>query len=361
MAGAIACQPSAGPAPAPTAVPAGSPAPVTPVATATSAGLALPSLPILGAQPASAGLWYLYAADGDFWETDGRQPVQLTKQGNLTDPALAPGVLAFVERSPNASDVWLATSEGPPHPVTQDASPIVAQNHWTSQPVLLSSSPRAYVLSDHDKQTTGVGDLAVWELDLASGQLVQITHPPAYGGGDQDVTVNPQASRQIVFTRYAYDEAGQLMEQLQWLDVLAGTLVPLTPADHRVRQAQLAPDGTHLAFVQTDGQEENLYAGTLDTSGGSPTLAHVTLLAHGQIAQPAWSPDGTAIAYAAVAGDAFQLWSLPVRFGADGTPTAGQARQLTNGAGIDATSRPVVLSEASARAVRKWVGSLASQ
>ncbi len=360
MVAAIACESSPPPAPGPSAAPDGSPEPATPVPTATSAGLSLPALPILGAQPASAGTWYLYVIDGDLWESDGRQPAQLTQQGNLVDPSLGPSALAYVERSANASDLWLATSEGPPRQVTQDASPVVGQNHWASQPVLLASSPRAYVLSDHDKQATGVGDLAVWELDLSTGQLVQITHPPAYGGGDQDVTVNPSASRQIVFTRYAYDPAGQLLEQLDWLDVMAGALVPLTPADHRARQAQFAPDGTHLAFVQTDGQEENLYVGTLDASGGSPSLAHVALLAHGQIAQPAWSPDGTAIAYAAVTGGAFQLWSLPIRFDADGTPIAGQPRQVTNGPGIDATSRPVVLSEATARDVRQWVASLAS-
>jgi hypothetical protein len=193
---------------------------------------------------AAASTWRcLYAAGGDLWLTTGDLSEQITNDGHLAQPAAGPNALAYVEREKNYSDIWFVTGDLAPRRVTQDASPVIAVNHWSAQPVLEPDGQHAYVLADFDKQATGVGGLAIWELDLQRGSARQISHPPAYVGGDQDVTLNPHDGQQIVFTRYQYDATGQLTESLTWLDVRVRSAVPLTPATQATRQAAFSPDG----------------------------------------------------------------------------------------------------------------------
>ena len=302
--------------------------------------------------------WLLYVVGGDLLETDGGDtPLQLTQDGAIGQPALGEATLAFVKRTRNASDIWLAAPNAPPHPITRDTSPVVAQNHWAAQPVFVPGTQRLYALGDFNKGTTGVGDLAIWELSVrdAAVSLDQITHPPAYAGGDQDVALNPQQPQQLIFTRYAYIGT-RLAEQLQWLDVASDVLVPLTAADQPARQATYAPDGTRVAFVQHgDGAHEDLYVAHLRPAGGQTQLQDIQQVAAGLIANPVWRPDGRALAYIAQTGDTFQIWSVDLQWALDGTLRVGQPRQMTRGAGVDATSRPVYLSPEQADQVQRWL------
>jgi len=301
---------------------------------------------------------FLYVISGDIWEISLGEATQLTQNGQLGQPALGDSGLGFIERQRNTSDLWLAAPGGPPEPITRDASTIISQNRWASQPVFLPGRQRAYILGDFNKTTTGVGDLAVWELSLADGAVVQITRPPGYGGGDQDVTVNPHNPQQIIFTRYGY-AGNQLVEQLQWLDVAGDTAVPLTQADQPARQASYSPDGTKVAFVQGgDGSHENLYVGSLTVTRGQPQLDGVREVATGVIANPVWTPDGNGLAYIALTNEQFQLWFVDIRRAGDGTEAFGQPRQITTGASVDATSRPVNLTRAQADEVRQWLAPL---
>jgi hypothetical protein len=202
------------------------------------------------AAPTSANPWsFLYVLGGDLWVASGNMQFRLTQGAQISYPTVGDGAIAFVERGRNASDVWFASTDTPLGPVTHTASPIVSQNHWASQPVLIPGRQDLYVIGDFNKSSTGPGNLAIWELDLQKQSVVQITQPPEYAGGDQDVTVNPVDPRQIIFTRYSY--AGtRLAEQLEWMDVTTNSPVALTQADRPARQASYAPDGTMLAFVQ---------------------------------------------------------------------------------------------------------------
>jgi hypothetical protein len=302
----------------------------------------------------------LYVIDGNIWVAGGSEPVQLTTDGNIGQPTLADAGLVFVQRSRNASDVWLASREAPPRALTHSTSTTALQSHWASQPVFVPGRPRLYVVGDFNKASTGPGDLAVWEVGLDQSQPMQVTRPPDYSGGDQDVTVDPGDPRQIIFTRYAY-LGSQLVEQLQWLNVTTDNLVALTPNDQSVRQASYSPDGQEIAFVQHDsGAQQNLYVATLDTSTGQPQLDTPRQVATGVIANPVWTPDGSALAYLASTANGFQLWSVEVDHDASGAETFGTPRQLTSGASLDATSRPVYLTLEQADEIRQWLAAPAT-
>jgi hypothetical protein len=302
--------------------------------------------------PASA--WFLYAADGDLWETDGEQTLQLTDEGDLSQPALDSEVLVYVKRGKNSTDLWLAQPDAPPRSLTRNAAAVVAASHWVAQPALLPGGAGVYVLADQNKAATGVGNLAIWQLDLQGGSPRQLTRPQAYTGGDQDIAVHPAEPSTIAFTRYTYLDSGQLLERVVWLAVSSGQALPLTTGDPPARQASIAPDGTALAFVQTHGRANDLCIGRLETEE-QPRLVDVQPVALGTIAQPVWSPDGAQLAYLALTDRRFQLWVRPIARGADGTLVVGAPRQITHGDGLDATSRPVWLTSAMAAAVPRWL------
>ena len=147
----------------------------------------LPSDPVAGRAMAAAnagdahvaGRWsLLYVADGDLWLATAGATLELTHDGHVGQPALGEGALAFVERSRDASDIWLASADEGPHPVTHDAASNVSQNHWATQPVFVPGRPRLYAIADFDKASTGIGDLAVWEVSLEPGLPIQITRAP---------------------------------------------------------------------------------------------------------------------------------------------------------------------------------------
>jgi Tol biopolymer transport system component len=297
----------------------------------------------------------LYVVDGNMWVAGGSTPQQLTGDGSVGQPALGDDGLAFIERTRNASEVWLATSDGPPRLITRTTAPTASQSHWASQPVFVPGRQRLYVVGDFNKASTGPGDLAVWEVSLDQAAPIQITSPPAYSGGDQDVSVDPQDARKIIFTRYAYS-GSQLVEQLQWLDVSTDNLVALTGPEQSARQASYSPDGREIAFVQQSaGSQEDLYVAGLDTTGGHAKLLEPVQVATGMIANPVWTPDGAALAYVALTANGFQLWSVDVLRDASGAETFGTPRQLTSGASIDATSRPIFLTLQQVDDIRQWL------
>jgi Tol biopolymer transport system component len=326
----------------------------TPIIRAAAASTPTPE-PVDPNQPS-----WLYVIDGNVWVAGGKVPQQLTTDGGVSQPALGDGGLAFVERTRNASDIWLASGDAAPRAITRSTAPTATLSHWASQPVFVPARQRLYVVADLNKANTGPGDLAIWEVGLDTSQPLQLTHPPAYSGGDQDVTINPEDARQIIFTRYEYVGA-QLVEQLQWLDVTTSRLVALTQNDQAARQASYSPDATEIAFVQHgSAAHEDLYVATLDTSSGRAQLGTPREVATGTIANPVWTPDGTALAYVALTAHGFQLFSVGVMHNASGEETFGPPKQLTEGPSIDATSRPVFLTLEQADEIRGWFATPAS-
>jgi hypothetical protein len=329
----------------------------TPLATAPAVLTSAGSSVVTHVAPETPEEWsFLYVVRGDLWATGGGGQFQLTQGAQISHPVVSDDAVAFVERQRNASDVWLASSGTPLRPVTQNTSPIISRNHWASQPVFVPGRQDLYVVGDFSKSSTGPGSLALWELNLQERAVVQITRPPEYAGGDQDVTFNPSNPSQIIFTRYSY--AGtRLLEQLQWLDVTTRTLAALSPPDRPARQASYSPDGTAIAFVQAgQGTNQDLWAARIQLSATGALLEDPRQLASGVIANPVWSPDGSQLAYLALTGDQFQLWSQTMARDSNGDMRiVGQPRQVTNGQSVDATSRPVFMTRDQAARIRDWL------
>jgi dipeptidyl aminopeptidase/acylaminoacyl peptidase len=103
----------------------------------------------------------------------------------------------------------------------------------------------------------------------------------------------------------------------------------IAPADYHdlvsVRDPQISPDGSRIAFVRQEPTSDREYESTIYTvpADGTGEPRQFTM-AHGMDSQPRWSPSGDRLAFVSQRGhaDRPQLWVAPT----DG----GEARQVTD-------------------------------
>lgn len=127
---------------------------------------------------------------------------------------------------------------------------------------------------------------------------------PAGGGRARALTAGPHDNREPAWfpdgRRLAFtsDRSGNL--DLWQLDTRSGELEAVTrdPADDY--WPAVSPDGTRIAFVSDRGGLPGLYVQPLAAPGADATAPAATLLAggkSGRAAAPAWSPDGSQLAF----------------------------------------------------------------
>jgi TolB protein len=126
------------------------------------------------------------------------------------------------------------------------------------------------------------------------------------------------------------------------MSLRTGATIYLSPDGARNFEPAVSPDGRFVAFVRARAGGDNLYVMPL-----APTYVResrpypsesAVLIQSGIVAQPVWSPDGTAIAFLMLTKGSFDLFIVPVS--TSGTVSAGgPAQAVTHGSFLDADSR----------------------
>jgi len=139
---------------------------------------------------------------------------------------------------------------------------------------------------------------SLWRQDVDSTTAVQLTAGPGY---DYQPDWSPDGTR-IAFVRYR-DDALELM----LLSLDSGAVTPLTAEGAVNVEPRWSPDGRKLAFVSTrDNGRFHLYVGDVieDTLRAEPLfeermseIPRYYYSAYDHELSPAWSPDGSEIAY----------------------------------------------------------------
>jgi len=246
---------------------------------------------------------------------------QLTGEVGWTQPALYPdgSHLLAVKRSGFFSDVYVLTPYGGvvAQLTNNAASPRNAwdtgANDWSFYP-RLSADQRTLWMSYDGPKYVGANyfdvDMAIWAMPMG-GSIRQgraWTVANTYTGGDMQPIVVPGG---IIYTKYTYDQNGNRTGQL-WFTNRAGSAgKALTSTDASCAQPSLSPDGGSLAMICT--YQKQVSDLTIASWNGSSLGALRTMISDQLVAQPAWAPDGSGIAYLAPGGPAapFQLWFLP--------------------------------------------------
>jgi len=251
--------------------------------------------------------------------------------GHWQQPAvMAGGSILAVQRGDQYSDLYLLARDG--HVVrqlTHNAASGVTSNHWAFYPHPSVDGSTIYYSSDNPKAGFRV-DFAIWRLGRGGGGLPRrLTTPNDYTGGD--VVPLPLPNGGLLYSGYSLDEKGNVVSKLMLQASSHGTGAPLTTSVDDCGQPAISGDARKVAMACTAaGQQAKLELADFDGS----TLSGVRVLVQGvQLGAPAFSPDGSTIAYLAPAAaqGRFQLWTVTV---------SGQVRQITDHLDLDATSPP---------------------
>ena len=261
-----------------------------------------------------------------------RRPLQLADLDtfrDVRDLAVAPDgawvayTVGFADktRDKDEADLWMTNWDGTEH-VRLTASP-----DRESQPRF---SPDGRSIAFLSSRSAGGEDKAsgaqVWLLSRQGGEARRLTERK---GGVSDFQWSPDSTRlvfvgddpdpeedagkddkkpkkPIVIDRYAFkrDNDGYLVHRrshLYLLTIATGAIESLTAGDADDSLPAWSPDGSRIAFISGRGGDADRTNDTnvfvMDAKPGAEPKALTTWAGSDDDARPAWSPDGTAIAY----------------------------------------------------------------
>jgi len=267
------------------------------------------------------GTLYL-AQSGALYSFSAGRFHQLTAEEDWMQPALFPdgSAMLAVKRSGFYSDVYTLTRLGQVvrQLTNNQAAPRdrwdTGANAWSFYPRLSADQATVWMSYDGPKRA-GDGyfdvDLAVWAVpvngSIRQGRLWTIANN--YTGGD--IQPLPLGGGGLIYTKYSYDENNNRVGQL-WFTNRAGSYGrALTSTAAGCSQPSLSPDGGRIAMICNYGKQVSYL--TIASWNGSSLGGLQTVISDQMVAQPAWAPDGSGIAYLApgVSAGPFQLWFLP--------------------------------------------------
>lgn len=148
------------------------------------------------------------------------------------------------------------------------------------------------------------GGVSEYEWSPDGSRIAVVSHDPDPEEGKPD-SLRTRTPKPIVIDRYAFKRDGdgyldRRRDHVWIVDVATRKAVQLTTGDFDDRSPRWSPDGKRIAFVseRMDGDPDRFNNGDLFVVDATPGATPVKLTTwSGPDAGPAWSPDGSQIAY----------------------------------------------------------------
>jgi TolB protein len=279
----------------------------------------------------------LFVGDANIWLWEKGGVRRLTGDRLSRQPAWSPDGkrIAHVKIDTSSSEVWVMDADGAnSRQLTQNTHErVLARNNWAFRPVWWPDGSRLLYLSD---ETTR--DLMLWQIGLdGKNRRPFLTIPDLEGGMDMP-SLSPDG-RRIAVVLYR----GPGVRSQVWTYTFATRQwQQLTETPEGAYDPAWSPDGTRIAYTVRSKGRHDIWLMDADGLNAQPVTDS------GACRAPCWSPDGQYLAYISAEGGSFDLWVLPApapaaasaaQAGQAGSPPARrEARPLTKGAQLDAVS-----------------------
>lgn len=291
----------------------------------------------------------LFVQNGTIWLWQGEQPRPLTALAQAWQPAWSPDGtrIAYVQRGQSYSDIRLASASGEPMArVTSNSSTFAPRSHerifdsmWAFYPAWSPDGDTLAVATQYGPPMPSPSGAVEYNLSLYALPVGGGTRQQLYA--DNEAHVGPMAyapgGRWLVFTRSGFSTNSS--QQLYRLALNTEQAAPYPGAPMRSYDPAFSPDGRWLAFAARDNDQTDIWVlpGTAPP-GSSPNPQRLTSM--GMARAPAFSPDGRLLAFLAIPPDeqGFELWVSELSQPVDGVLQASDPRQLTSEMGLDADS-----------------------
>ncbi len=228
-------------------------------------------------------------------------------------PTAQPHPASLLPVSASTATLLPATETPTPAPTPSatlppTATPLQAQNLPTLQPTPWGQSGQLAFASNRGGLTQ------IWLYDLSAQTLTQLTHEPDgacqpawHPSGLLLAYITPCTGNQIQY------EAAHILV----LDLTTGEAHPLVPPSRSDFDPAWSPDGSQLAFTSLRDGHPQIYL----LQPGSGELVNLSANAYHDF-MPAWSPDGDQLALISTRQGTYRVY----RMGAQGTPQIGFSR-----------------------------------
>jgi dipeptidyl aminopeptidase/acylaminoacyl peptidase len=255
----------------------------------------------------------------------------LERARDVRDPQMSPDgrwvaysvTAADTEKDRDNTDLWMTSWDGAEHVQLTSSPDRESQPRWSPDGKWLAflsaraqgeddkpSGAQVWVMSRQGGEARrlterkgGVSDLA-WSPD--STRLVLVGQDPDPEEDADEGAKKPKTKKPLVIDRYQFKEDGDgyLLRRhahLYLLTIKTQAIEPLTTGDFDDQLPAWSPDGSRIAFVSKRGadpdrtNDTNIYV--MDARPGAEARALTTWSGPDHEARPAWSPDGSRLAY----------------------------------------------------------------
>lgn len=303
--------------------------PVGPAPTVVAQGVTLPGR-------------LLFVTGGDVWLWQADSGRALTNSGDAVQPAWSPDGtrIAYIRRGESYSDLMVLPMDGgEPLRLTNNGSQYPPHSYeriydtiWAFYPAFSPDGKEIAFASQYGPpfgQPAAEYHFSLYVMPAnAGGRRAQLYADDRGHVGRMVYTPDGTA---IVF---AYAPAAAGAPQLYRYTRASGVAEPLPGAPEQSYDPAFSPDGRWLAFAARDGGRTDVFV--MPATGGTP--ARLTTL--GAARAPAFAPDGSMLAFLAIAPgtNSFDLWVADLQLGPEGALRALHPRQITHDMRIDADS-----------------------
>ncbi|PLS82553.1 MAG: hypothetical protein CYG59_03730 [Chloroflexi bacterium] len=288
----------------------------------------------------------LFVQDGNLYLYQGTDTRQITKDGTTRDPAWSPegSRIAFVRREESYSDIYVLNANGGlPTQVTFNGGQATPRSQefmhqvvWASAPTWTPDGSELVFLSQVAPPSTEPlteYPLAIYRYPLRLVGQRQPTNDDLLVQAENADLHRPDWAPDnslLAFARVPRDGGPQ---QIRLFDPETAAEQPYPGIPDNAYDPAWSPDGRWLAFAARVESNTDIWVIPHPSIGGSA----VRLTNLGVARAPAWSPDGTQLAFVHVGDAGTDLYVLPITQ-ANGTISGGQATPLTNNGHLDANS-----------------------